>query len=395
MFPVKFLQSLFEFNVLPFEFCSESLCVSQWGHFSADNARGASERNKILLCSPEMLSTEPTTSTGLQNNGRNYGVFFQHVLVCVCVCVGGGAWTTSYCKRVFSKQSRGVAKDRTVLSIYAANICSSWFSAIALIPGQFAASANTGVGMVPMCPPPAPSSQSSRVRAALRSGGRRRGQSLNHARVDKTTVRWPSVFLQTSERSFHDSHLGLLLSESDLNKRNQRKSPQTIRANQEKKRTFFPQMSPGKRAATVMIWSPKLRLLTFTIGSSRNARMSLCSRLKSTSFWAEIWRIFILSINVHFIADACVKLTHFCLLFTGCIFLQALMINWTFWCCFGRFALTGRELVAQTTAAFSCVYWERGNNSASHLGCLSGEIPQGPLLKTRVDTWLWPQHWTF
>lgn len=36
---------------------------------------------------------------------------------------------------------------------------------------------------------------------------------------------------------------------------------------------------------------PKLRLLTFTIGSSQNARRSLCSRLKPAGFWVEIWRI--------------------------------------------------------------------------------------------------------
>lgn len=210
---------------------------------------------------------------------------------------------------------------------------------------------------------------------------------------------------------FHYWYFCLLFQEFDLNfqapnKRNQIKSPhsndETIRDNQsqsepirKKEGISFPQMSPGWRAATVMIWC---HIYIWWHLRHKLAGTSLCSRLKPAGFWAEIWRIFILSIKrifFFFLTKVCVKLTPPPSLVTGLIFVQTLMINWTFCCCFGKLAPAGWERLLQPQLP-SCVFTGKEETSQRVIqGCISGEIPQGDPMKTRAEASSWPQFWAF
>lgn len=191
----------------------------------------------------------------------------------------------SYCKRVFSKQSRNVAKDRTALSIYAANICSSWSSAIALIPGLLAAKANTGVGRVTAGPTPAQYPEQQREshpadRNTLQALGVevqvKTGWVKEHS-GNGLCASWPLSVLFFFLLFFHDSYFCLLFLESDLNiqapnKRNQIKSPhsndETIRANQEGGEDFFSPNVTWVTSSNRDDLMPHLHLLAFTIGRS-------------------------------------------------------------------------------------------------------------------------------
>lgn len=113
-------------------------------------------------------------------------------------------------------------------------------------------------------------------------------------------------------------------------------------------------------------------------------------------FWAEIWRIFILSINepsvIFFETKVCVKLTPPPSLVTGLIFVQSLMINWTFCCCFGELALAGWERLLRPQPPSRVFTGEVGE---SFKVALVEKFHKVIRWKTRSEASSWPQFWAF
>lgn len=203
--------------------------------------------------------------------------------MCVsCVCVRGKGWATSYCKRACSKQSPSVAKDRIPLSIYAANICSVWSSAIDLIPVSFVAKANVGVGMVAVCS----------LDLVHKPGRHRPGQpqAAGVQVTDKSRVRSSSASLPTSQLFFLFLCPKCMISPLGATEgiRGNHFTPTTIRANQEES------LFPGCRLRS---HEPKWWKLPLLSGSHRrgfvvqirNTRMSFRARLKLGSLLA--WKL--------------------------------------------------------------------------------------------------------